>query len=112
MFEKKSFLFDATKSGLLLGGLYLYGKPLLAAAATTAAGIGLAHLLTGGSGYENTYLKPGTIQKLETLAAYDKATQELRALKNKLNKMKNKKKKDDDEDDDEENNVYSDRIIL
>ena len=111
MFEKKSFLFDSAKSGLLLGGLYLYRKPLLAAAATTAAGIGLAHLLTSGKGYENTYLKPGTIQKLETLAAYDKATQELRALKNKLNKMKNKKKKDDDEDD-EENNVYSDRIIL
>jgi hypothetical protein len=110
MFEKESSLSGLTRSGLLLGGLYLYGKPLLAAAATTAAGIGLAHLLTSGKGYENTYLKPGTIQKLETLAAYDKATQELRALKNKLNKMKNKKKKDDEDDD--ENDIYSDRIIL
>jgi len=105
MFEKRGFL-----SWLAYPvGLYLYTKPLLATIALGTAGIGLAHLLNAGKGYTNKDLQPESLRRLETLAAYSKATKELESLRKKLRNLKKKRSGEEDEDED---NVYSDRIIL
>jgi len=110
MFEKRGIISWLTRPGVLAGGLYLYGKPLLATVALGATGIGLAHLLNAGKGYTNKDLQPESLRRLETLAAYSKATKELESLKKKLRNLK--KKRSGEEDEDDNNDVYSDRIIL